>query len=920
MILREVRAISRTAAALLALATFLAAEIATRADPGGGPVVYRGGQVFTGRSDHVDASWFVVDAGKIAEVGDGAIPGRWQAARTVDLGGRFVAPGFVDAHVHFVDGGLSLLQVDAGDAHSADELRAAVARAAGRPLGGWVVVRNVGLDVLGGRYPTHAALSPIVAPAAGKPVLLLLKGGHHVYASPAGLARLAVDAGSSDPPGGTIVRDTAGAPTGLLVDEAAWDAVRALELDVDPETIAQAIVAAQRLAVRYGITTIGDNTFFPANGAAYARMAKAGVLRIRVSVRSFGAEPFTRLTMKSLGAGLFGRKDAQVRYFGDKYFLDGALSTAGASASGTARIEAGPRYTVDELRDLMLFAGPFGTAFHTQSREGAMRLVEARGAITSRRAGAGPDVIDHCGRCGSDDLPRRIRDAGFRVTVLPGQLHELPALLRDLPTATHPWLLPMRELFEAGVEPALTSDWPFGAEVSYPELPDGFHRTGLAPLAGIAVVTSGRTPSGDPIVGAGTRTITMGEALLGATAYGARAVGREDVGRIAPGVRADFVVLPVSPFQVDATALYGTDPLATYIDGAAVWGGLTPEQTNPLPPDAVTSQFATRPTGHAFSPVLGYDPIPGFLAGGAYFFFPYAPRGLRGSLQAFGSISQGRGYFEGEVIDMRGPGRVSPRLWLRANTLEERYYGVGMHTAPSAYVATDPVRVEGALGATLSLSRTFAIGADVRGGGIHDGHAAQVEAFTQGVEGPVDGAFVGARVELAHDTRDSVFATRRGGREVLWTEGYAVEASRRAFRQLAGLTVTRFIPLRAPDLVLALRLQAATSVGQRSYATDYALGGPDALRGYYANRFRGEQLLAGAVELRVPLLGPFGAVGFGELGRIWAKGSADQGGIGRSAGFGLRYGLPPDRLVRLRLDAGFAPDQWGIFFKFDEAF
>jgi len=196
---------------------------------------------------------------------------------------------------------------------------------------------------------------------------------------------------------------------------------------------------------------------------------------------------------------------------------------------------------------------------------------------------------------------------------------------------------------------------------------------------------------------------------------------------------------------------------------------------------------------------------------------------------------------------------------------------VGMGAVPSAYVQTDPVRVEGALGATLSLSRTFAVGIDVRGGGIHDGHAAQIEAFTQGAEGAVDGAFAGARAELAHDTRDSLFATRRGGREVLWTESYAVEASRRAFRQLAGLTLTRFIPLRAPDLVLALRAQAAASLGEPSYATDYALGGADVLRGYYTNRFRGQQLVAGAAELRVPLLGPFSAVGFGELGRIWAK-------------------------------------------------
>ena len=305
------------------------------------------------------------------------------------------------------------------------------------------------------------------------------------------------------------------------------------------------------MAIRYGITTIGDNTFFPSTAALYDKLARRWVLRLRVSLRSFGPEPMTRLAMKSLGTESFGRTGPQVRYFGDKFFLDSAISAAGANVTGPNRLESGPRYSTEALRDFMLYSGNFGTAFHTQSRAGAERLVAARMGIRSRRAGALPDIIDHCGRCGGDGLPERIRDAGFHVTVLPGQLHELPLLLRDLPPSEHASLLQIRQLFVAGLKPALTSDWPFGAEISDANLPDGFHRTGLAPLANIAVVVSGKTAEGDPIAGAESRTITMQAALLGYTAYAAKTIGREDIGSIAPDKRADFVVLPRSPFDVD---------------------------------------------------------------------------------------------------------------------------------------------------------------------------------------------------------------------------------------------------------------------------------------------------------------------------------------------------------------------------------
>src|SRR5882757_4409247 len=326
-------------------------------------VLYRHAVVFSARSERPDATWFVVDDGRFADLGAGVVPSRWDRARVVDLGGRFVAPGFIDAHVHLVDGGLGLAQVDASDAASPADLAKAVQRAALAPIGEWVVVRNVGLAGLGGALPTHARMAAIGAAAGERPLLILLEGGHHAYANRPALARLGFDATGAESKRRKVARDPDGAPTGLLVDEAVWAAMRAVGDALAPEQLALAIVLAERLALRYGITSIGDNTFDPRRMAQYLRMSEAGRFHLRVSARSFGPKPITRFAMKSQGIGLSGKPNPKIRFFGDKYFLDGALTDVGASGDAGQNAD-GPRYSVTELRDILLFARPFGTAFH----------------------------------------------------------------------------------------------------------------------------------------------------------------------------------------------------------------------------------------------------------------------------------------------------------------------------------------------------------------------------------------------------------------------------------------------------------------------------------------------------------------------------------------------------------------------------
>jgi outer membrane protein assembly factor BamA len=243
-----------------------------------------------------------------------------------------------------------------------------------------------------------------------------------------------------------------------------------------------------------------------------------------------------------------------------------------------------------------------------------------------------------------------------------------------------------------------------------------------------------------------------------------------------------------------------------------------------------------------------------------------------------------------------------------------------MNTSPDAFAVTKPLRLDVNAGASVPLRRGLELGVHALFTQLSDDGAADIVALDPQEARRLNGSTAGIRVELVHDDRDNPYATRYGGRRVLWTETYGLQADHGAWRQRTGLTLTQFFPLRAPDFVLALRGEAAFSNGERAYVTDFALGGADFLRGYYSNRFRGDIYAAATAEVRFPIVWYFSGAAFGEMGRVWASDTAGGPLVAYAGGAGIRFGLPPDRLVRLRFDVAFSPDQWGLFFKFNESF
>ena len=137
-----------------------------------------------------------------------------------------------------------------------------------------------------------------------------------------------------------------------------------------------------------------------------------------------------------------------------------------------------------------------------------------------------------------------------------------------------------------------------------------------------------------------------------------------------------------------------------------------------------------------------------------------------------------------------------------------------------------------------------------------------------------------------------------------------------AVRSSIGLKY--FLPL-FRKLGFAFQTIGGLSSGANTFFQNYSLGGTDRLRGYLKNRFIGAQFLLQQTEFRFPIfIENVSAVAFVDAGEVFNSGEVPF--MKYTYGGGVRYALPPDHIEVLRIDAGFAPDQWGVFFDFGQSF
>uniref|UniRef100_UPI0037CAFC7E amidohydrolase n=1 Tax=Luteitalea sp. TaxID=2004800 RepID=UPI0037CAFC7E len=242
----------------------------------------------------------------------------------IDAGGRAVIPGLHDAHGHVLGLGQSLQELDLRGTTSAAAIAAQVrARAAALPKGQWIQGRGWDQnDWADTAWPTAAVLDAV---APDHPVFLSRVDGHAAWVNRAALAAAGVDASVADPPGGRVIRDAAGAPTGVLVDTAQGLVSRRIPAP-SLATRRERLQLADDLLARLGLTMVHDAGVEWADAAMYRSAADDGRLKTRLYVMLRPPR-----AGEALPAPVLGHAGHLLTVRAVKLVADGALGSRGAA-------------------------------------------------------------------------------------------------------------------------------------------------------------------------------------------------------------------------------------------------------------------------------------------------------------------------------------------------------------------------------------------------------------------------------------------------------------------------------------------------------------------------------------------------------------------------------------------------------------
>ena len=502
-----------------------------------------------------------IDGHRITHIGSLTDAGALGDARMIDLDGRSILPGFVDAHTHPLMHGQCASWADLTSASSVDEVVKLLGEHARTEAHSVAPIRGFGYDhhrLAEGRHPTAVELDRVVD---DRTVTVMHVSGHGFSVNSHGLAEAGITAATPTPPGGVIDRDEDGRPLGRVFDAACDlltgpDGVKLgnhgpnLHLPDDPDDLARMLDDAQEAFLATGVTTVGDCQVTEREMQAFLTARDAGRLTLRVVmyVLSSHVDSLDHLGIDSwLG-------DDRLSVGGVKHYADGALT------GGTAYLPCGCGAThghlyhgPGKLEDLLVASAAAGrqTATHAQGPEAIQLVLDALS-----RAPLRPDLrhrIEHCGFPSTDQLTEMCR-LGVVPVPQPTQVH----------------------LYGEGVRR------------DHPEVADGMYPSGRIAAAGLPVVLSSDAPVTRPCVmlscwAAETRLtsagrvlgdenrITRAQSLTGYTVGGAHALRRDDVGSLAVGNPADLVLLDNNPFTVTVDRLPDVAVLETWVDGRPAW-------------------------------------------------------------------------------------------------------------------------------------------------------------------------------------------------------------------------------------------------------------------------------------------------------------------------------------------------------------
>ncbi len=520
--------------------------------------------VWTGDDAHPKAQAVAVLGARIVSVGSEAEVSLWRGEHTkvLDAHGKLLLPGFNDAHVHFVSGGTQLDSVQLNDVTTTEEfVRRIAEKARQTPKGEWI---------LGGDWdetkwsPPHLPTKEMVDPVTpDNPVLLSRYDGHSVLANSLALRLAGITAQTPDPPGGTIVRDAQGNPTGDL-KEAAMDAAYRVVPPLSHEQRWRAVKRALEHAASLGVTSVQTMNPEYADVAVFSELLQNGELTTRIyaaplitevddqakiGIRHAFGGPYLRIgAVKAFADGSLGSRTA--------YFFD-PFSDQGENR-GMLSSEMLP---LSRMRDRMMTADAAGLQIctHAIGDQAISIVLDLYTDVVKAHRGAERRFrIEHAQHMAEKDFAR-FAQLDVVASVQPyhaiddGRWAEA-RIGHDRASRTYAF----RTFLNHGVHLAFGTDWDVAP---------------LNPLLTIyAAVTRATLDGKNPQGWFPEQKLTVAEAVHAYTMGSAYAEFQEnEKGSITVGKLADMVLLSDDIFSIDPVKIRDVKVLKTIVGGKVIW-------------------------------------------------------------------------------------------------------------------------------------------------------------------------------------------------------------------------------------------------------------------------------------------------------------------------------------------------------------
>jgi hypothetical protein len=538
---------------------------AARAQQPPADAVYENGRIYTVDANNSLAQAVAMRAGRFVAVGsnEAVAPFKGPDTRVVNLAGKSVVPGLIDAHGHMTNLGFGLERLDFVGTTSYEEIIAKVVEKAGTtPAGEWILGRGWDQnDWTIKDFPDHRALSAAVP---DHPVWLTRIDGHAGLANAKAMELAGVTAATADPEGGKVVRRAGtNEPLGVFVDQAEALVGAKVPAPTDAQ-IRRAMGLAIAECLKYGLTGVHDPGIDTRTLDVYKRMVDDGQfdLRVYAMIRPANLETVDHC-IQSGPLIDYGDRRLTCRAF--KITIDGALGSRGAALLEDYSDDPGNRglITVDPA---------FLRATTRRALAGGWQVCTH--AIGDRGNRLVLDVFeDELGRAGA-------RDARLRIE------HAQVVALEDIPRFARAGIIPAMQATHA------TSDMYWAADRVGPErikgayawqrflklgcrIPNGsdFPVEGVNPLWGFYAAITRQDQKGWPEGGwHPDQTMTRLEALRSFTIDAAYAAFQEgDRGSIEPGKLADLVVLSQDIMEVPPAEVLKTAVEQTILGGQVVY-------------------------------------------------------------------------------------------------------------------------------------------------------------------------------------------------------------------------------------------------------------------------------------------------------------------------------------------------------------